>query len=147
FTAIKKASHHLVGALVLGIVAMALAGALLHGGFLGLKEVETRLWGGLMLTLLISGVGIIGSLPLGIALALGRRSDLPFIKLIATLMIEFWSGVPLVSVLFMSSVMLPLFMPQGVQFDKLLRAMIGVVLFAGAYMAEVIRGGLQALPN
>lgn len=147
FVAIKKASHHIVGALLLGMTAMAISGVILYGGFLGFEVVETRLWGGLMLTLLISGVGIIGSLPLGIALALGRKSQLPLVKLISTLMIEFWRGVPLVSVLFMSSVMLPLFMPQGVQVDKLLRAMIGVVLFAGAYMAEVIRGGLQALPT
>ena len=120
---------------------------LLHGGFLGLSEVETSQWGGLMLTLVIAYVGITGALPLGILLALGRRSNLPAIKVICVTFIEFWRGVPLITVLFMSSVMLPLFLPEGMHFDKLMRALIGVILFQSAYIAEVVRGGLQAIPK
>jgi general L-amino acid transport system permease protein len=112
-----------------------------------LPYVETPLWGGLLVTLVLSFVGIAVSLPLGIILALGRRSDLPVIKLICVIFIEVVRGVPLVTVLFMASVMLPLFLPEGVTFDKLMRAIIGVALFASAYMAEVIRGGLQAMPK
>jgi general L-amino acid transport system permease protein len=120
---------------------------LFSGGAFGLKPVETSQWGGLMLTLIIAGVGIVASLPLGIVLALGRRSQMPIIRTICVTFIEFWRGVPLITVLFMSSVMLPLFLPEGVNFDKLLRALIGVTLFESAYMAEVVRGGLQAIPK
>lgn len=120
---------------------------LLSGGFFGLEEVETGKWGGLFLTMVIAYVGIVFSLPLGILLALGRRSDLPFIRAVCTVFIEVWRGVPLISILFMSSVMLPLFLPDGVNFDKLLRALIGIVLFEAALLAEVVRGGLQALPK
>ena len=120
---------------------------LLHGGFLGMSSVPTSQWGGLMLTLVIAAVGIAGALPLGILLALGRRSDLPAIKVICVTIIEFWRGVPLITVLFMSSVMLPLFLPEGMNLDKLLRAMVMVVLFEAAYIAEVVRGGLQAIPK
>ncbi|MGQ7815362.1 amino acid ABC transporter permease [Metapseudomonas furukawaii] len=120
---------------------------LLHGGFLGLETVSTSRWGGLMLTLVIAAVGIVGALPLGILLALGRRSNMPAIKVICVTFIEFWRGVPLITVLFMSSVMLPLFLPEGLSFDKLLRALIGVILFQSAYIAEVVRGGLQAIPK
>lgn len=120
---------------------------LLHGGFLGLSEVETSQWGGLMLTLVIAAVGIAGALPLGVLLALGRRSKMPAIRVICVTFIEFWRGVPLITVLFMSSVMLPLFLPEGLSFDKLLRALIGVILFQSAYIAEVVRGGLQAIPK
>ena len=120
---------------------------LLVGGWFGLVFVETPLWGGLMVTLVLSFVGISVSLPLGIVLALGRRSKMPVVKLICVIFIETVRGVPLVAVLFMASVMLPLFLPPGTSFDKLLRALIGVALFASAYMAEVIRGGLQAIPK
>jgi len=113
----------------------------------GLVPVETEVWGGLLVTLVIAITGIVASLPLGIALALGRRSKLPIVRLVSIIFIEFWRGVPLITVLFMSSVMLPLFLPEGVTFDKLLRALIGVALFAAAYMAEVVRGGLQAIPK
>lgn len=113
----------------------------------GLESVETEVWGGLLVTLVIAVTGIAASLPIGIALALGRRSELPIIRFFCIAFIEFWRGVPLITVLFMSSVMLPLFLPEGVTFDKLLRALIGVGLFSSAYMAEVIRGGLQALPK
>jgi len=120
---------------------------LLVGDSFGLPQVETSLWGGFSLTLVISIVGIVTSLPIGIVLALGRRSNMPTVRTICTVFIELWRGVPLITVLFMSSVMLPLFLPEGVSFDKLLRALIGVSLFAAAYMAEVIRGGLQAIPK
>ncbi|QKV18066.1 amino acid ABC transporter permease [Oricola thermophila] len=113
----------------------------------GLTHVETEVWGGLLVTLVIAVTGIAASLPLGIALALGRRSALPIVRFFSIVFIEFWRGVPLITVLFMSSVMLPLFLPEGVSFDKLLRALIGVALFSSAYMAEVVRGGLQALPK
>ncbi len=120
---------------------------LLLGGFLGLLFVETPLWGGLMVTLVLSYVGIVVSLPVGILLALGRRSKMPVVKLLSVIFIETVRGVPLVTVLFMAAFMLPLFVPPGVTFDKLLRALIGVALFSSAYMAEVIRGGLQAIPR
>ncbi len=120
---------------------------LLVGGYFGLRYVETSLWGGLLVTLVISYVGIVVSLPLGILLALGRRSNMPIVKLLSVIFIETVRGVPLVTILFMASFMLPLFVPPGMTFDKLLRALIGVALFASAYMAEVIRGGLQAIPR
>ena len=120
---------------------------LLVGGRFGLNHVETPLWGGLMVTLTLSFVGIVVSLPLGILLALGRRSKMPVVKMLSVIFIETVRGVPLITVLFMASVMLPLFLPAGVSFDKFLRALIGVSLFASAYMAEVVRGGLQAIPK
>ncbi|MCB1475950.1 MAG: amino acid ABC transporter permease [Rhodobiaceae bacterium] len=113
----------------------------------GLRPVPTELWGGLLVTLVIAVTGIAVSLPLGVALALGRRSKMPIVRLVSIIFIEFWRGVPLITVLFMSSVMLPLFVPENLTIDKLLRALIGVALFAAAYMAEVIRGGLQAIPK
>jgi general L-amino acid transport system permease protein len=136
-----------LNAVLLFVVFPVFAFFLLVGGSFGLAHVETPLWGGLLVTLVLSFVGIAVSLPLGILLALGRRSNLPIIKLICVVFIELVRGVPLVTVLFMASVMLPLFLPEGVTFDKLLRALIGVALFASAYMAEVIRGGLQAMPK
>jgi len=120
---------------------------LMFGGFLGLERVETRQWGGLTLTLIIASVGIAGALPLGILLALGRRSTMPVVRILSVMFIEFWRGVPLITVLFMSSVMLPLFMAEGTTIDKLIRALVGVILFQSAYVAEVVRGGLQALPK
>jgi len=117
------------------------------GDGFGLEYVETAKWGGLFLTLVVAGTGIAASLPIGILLALGRRSDMPVVRLASIIFIELWRGVPLITVLFMSSVMLPLFLPEGVNFDKLLRALIGVALFSAAYMAEVVRGGLQAIPK
>lgn len=113
----------------------------------GLEHVETEVWGGLLVTLVIAVTGIVVSLPLGILLALGRRSKMPVMRLVSVIFIEFWRGIPLITVLFMSSVVLPLFLPDGVTFDKLLRALIGVALFSAAYMAEVVRGGIQALPK
>ena len=113
----------------------------------GLVPVETQQWGGLLVTLVVAITGIVASLPLGILLALGRRSKMPILRLFSIIFIEVWRGVPLITVLFMSSVMLPLFMPEGVNFDKLLRALVGTAFFAAAYMAETVRGGLQAIPK
>jgi general L-amino acid transport system permease protein len=113
----------------------------------GLVPVETRAWGGLLVTLVVAVTGIVVSLPLGILLALGRRSELPAIKVFSVVFIEFWRGVPLITVLVFATYMLPLFLPGGLSVDGLLRALIGVTLFAAAYMAEVVRGGLQAIPR
>lgn len=120
---------------------------LMAGGIFGLQAVPTRQWGGLTLTLIISLIGIIVSLPFGILLALGRQSKLPVIKGVCVAFIEVWRAVPLISVLFMASVMFPLFMPEGTNTNVLLRAIIGICLFESAYMAEVVRGGLQAIPR
>jgi len=129
------------------VVFPIVAFVLLAGGYFGLEAVATDKWGGLMVTLVIAITGITASLPLGILLALGRQSSLPIIRTFSIGFIEFWRGVPLITVLFMSSVMLPLFLPEGVTFDKLVRALIGVALFSSAYMAEVVRGGLAAIPR
>jgi general L-amino acid transport system permease protein len=120
---------------------------LLVGGMFGLEYVETGLWGGLLVTLVIAVTGIVGSLPLGILLALGRRSEMPIVRACSILFIEFWRGVPLITVLFFATHMLPFFLPPRWNVDPLLRVMIGVTLFAAAYMAEVVRGGLQAIPR
>ncbi len=120
---------------------------LLVGGAFGFPYIETPLWGGLLVTLVVAVSGIVASLPIGIVLALGRRSQMPIVRYFCVAFIEFWRGVPLITVLFMASVLLPLFLPEDVTFDKLLRALIGVALFASAYMAEVVRGGLQAIPR
>jgi general L-amino acid transport system permease protein len=120
---------------------------LLLGGVFGLPHVETRVWGGLLVTLVIAFTGIIGSLPLGILLALGRRSELPLIRALSVVFIEFWRGVPLITVLFFATYMLPLFLPGNWKIDALARVLVGVALFAAAYMAEVVRGGLQAIPR
>ena len=129
------------------IVAYFLLTGLSFGDTVVFPIVETAQWGGLLVTLVIAVTGIVASLPIGVALALGRRSNMPVIRLVSIIFIEFWRGVPLITVLFMSSVMLPLFLPEGVTFDKLLRVLIGVTLFSSAYMAEVVRGGLQAIPK
>jgi general L-amino acid transport system permease protein len=142
-----KAPFKRLNLLAFFIVFPVVAVILLVGGVFGLQHVPTELWGGLMLTLVLSLVGVVGSFPIGILLALGRRSNLPIIKTFSILTIELWRSVPLISVLFMASVMLPLFVPQGVTIDKVVRAMIGITFFYGAYMAETIRGGLQALPR
>jgi general L-amino acid transport system permease protein len=113
----------------------------------GLPVVDTRLWGGLLVTLVLSVTGIVASMPVGIALALGRRSTIPLIRFFSITFIEFWRGVPLITVLFFATYMLPLFVPTGFTVDGLVRALIGIALFAGAYQAEVIRGGLQAIPR
>jgi general L-amino acid transport system permease protein len=133
--------------LALWVVILVACGVLMWGGVLGLTLVPTDLWGGLPLTLILAAVGMIGSFPLAILLALGRRSDMPAIRAVCVGFIEFVRGVPLISVLFMASVMFPLFLPEGVTINKLLRALAGITLFTAAYLAEAVRGGLQAVPR
>jgi general L-amino acid transport system permease protein len=113
----------------------------------GLPVVDSRVWGGLLITLVVSVTGIVTSMPVGIALALGRRSTIPLIRVFSVTFIELWRGVPLITVLFFATYMLPLFVPAGFTIDGLVRVLIGVALFSGAYIAEVIRGGLQAIPR
>ncbi len=137
----------LINAILFFVVYPIFVYYMLAGGAFGLEAVPTEKWGGLTVTLIIGLVGIVVSLPLGIILALGRQSKMPVIKSLCIMFIEVWRAVPLISVLFMASVMLPLFMPVGTTVDKLLRALVGVSLFSAAYMAEVVRGGLQALPK
>ena len=132
----------LAGLWLAGLVAI---GVLMWGGVLGLTYVENERWGGLMLTLLLATVGIAFAFPLSIVLALGRRSHMPAVRMLCIGYIELIRGVPLISLLIMASVMLPLFLPEGLSIDKLLRAQIAMLLFAAAYLAEVVRGGLQAV--
>ncbi len=129
----------------LGVVLAC--GVLMYGGVFGLAVVSTTNWGGLPLSFMLSSVGLAFGFVLGVLLALARSSKLPAIQVIAVIVIEMVRGVPLVSILFMASVMLPLFMPDGVTIDKLLRAQVAIVIFAGAYIAETVRGGLQAVPK
>ena len=133
--------------LIYPIIAFILIYYLISGGALGLEWVETGAWGGLSLTFIVSFFSLIFCFPLGMALALGRRTDLPVVKYVSVGFIEFWRGVPLITVLFMSSVMFPMFLPQDFFMDKLVRVIIAISLFEAAYVAEVIRGGLQALPR
>ncbi len=121
--------------------------ALMYGKVFGLTQVDTDRWGGLPLTLLLSSLSLVMCFPIALVVALGRRSKLPAIRSFCTIYVELIRGVPLISVLFMASFMFPLFMPQGTQIDVLLRVLVGITLFAAAYMAEVIRGGLQAIPK
>jgi len=132
--------------LLLGVMPMA-AGVLLAGGVAGLPPVPTADWGGLTLNAVLSFVAIAGAIPLGTALAFGRRSSLPFVRGLCTAMIEFWRGVPLLGVLFMGLVLLPMVLPNGVTVDNLVRALVVLILFTSAYMAEVVRGGLQGVPH
>ena len=137
-----------LGAIYFFVVVPISAFILLTGWrAIGLEPVDTVLWGGILVTIVVAWVGIVVSLPLGILLALGRRSHMPAIRLFSVTFIEFVRGVPLVTVLFMASVMLPLFVPEQYSPDKLLRALVGIALFASAYMAEVVRAGLQAIPK
>ena len=144
---IPRAPYKGINAVLFFGVFPVLAFFLLVGGRLGLPHVETRQWGGLLVTLVITFTGIICALPLGIVLALGRRSSLPLIRGASVVFIEFWRGVPLITVLFFATYMLPFFLPATWKTDPLARVLVGVVLFAGAYMAEVVRGGLQAIPR
>ncbi len=136
-----------LGSLLFFVVYPVVAFVLLRGVAGVLPVVETNLWGGVFVSLLVATVGIVVSLPLGIVLALGRRSKLPFVKFVCVVFIEFVRGVPLITVLFMANTMLPLFVPQQWTPDRLLRPLIGISLFAAAYMAETVRGGLQAMPK
>ncbi len=132
---------------IMWVAIMAVYFVLMAGGVLGLSPVRTDLWGGLPLTVLLATVSIFLAFPLAIVVALGRRSNLPAIRSVCVVYIELVRGVPLISVLFMASFMFPLFMPQGVSIDVLTRVVVGITLFAAAYMAEIIRGGLQAIPK
>ncbi|WP_426433838.1 amino acid ABC transporter permease [Bradyrhizobium genosp. P] len=141
---VRTGRRSLIGSLVTfaGLAVVIKLMGLDRGGF---PLVDTRLWGGLLVTLVIAITGIVASMPIGIALALGRRSTIPLIRIFSITFIEFWRGVPLITVLFFATYMLPLFVPGNFTVDGLLRALIGVALFTGAYMAEVIRGGLAAV--
>ena len=142
------APRRALGALNFFVVLPLASYVLLSGASaIGLPTVDTALWGGMLVTIVVSAVGIVVSLPLGILLALGRRSRMPAVKLFSVLFIEFVRGVPLITVLFLASVMLPLFVPPAWAPDKLIRALVGVALFASAYMAEVVRAGLQSIPR
>ncbi|TCH99070.1 amino acid ABC transporter permease [Roseococcus sp. SYP-B2431] len=129
------------------IGVLTLIGVLMWGGILGMPYVPQERWGGLPITLILATFGLAFAFPLSILVALGRRSRLPAIKALCVLYVELIRGVPLISLLFMASVMFPLFLPEGLNIDKLLRAQIAIILFAGAYLAEVVRAGLQALPR
>jgi len=135
--------------LILWLISFVLTLVLLTGfeGSTLLPRVESGLWGGLLLTFLLAIVGIVASFPIGVALALGRQSSLPVVKAFCVLFIEMVRGVPLVTILFMASIILPLFLPDEIRIDRVLRAMIGMTLFSAAYMAENVRGGLQAIPR
>lgn len=128
-------------------VTLTAIGILMWGGVLGLPYVPQERWGGLPITLILATFGLAFAFPLSVLVALGRRSNLPAIKVLCVLYVELIRGVPLISLLFMASVMFPLFLPEGMNIDKLLRAQIAIILFAGAYLAEVVRAGLQALPK
>jgi general L-amino acid transport system permease protein len=143
-----KAPRRDLGALYFFVVLPIASYILLVGSRLfGLYYVDTSLWGGALVTIVVGTVGIIFSLPIGIMLALGRRSKMPTVKMFSVMFIEFVRGVPLITVLFMASVMLPLFVPEEYSPDKLVRALVGIALFASAYMAEVVRAGLAAIPK
>ena len=143
-----KAPRRDLGAVYFFIVFPIVSFILLTGAsWLGLEPVPTSLWGGVLVTLIVATVGIVFSLPFGILLALGRRSRLPIVRMASIIFIEFVRGVPLITVLIMANTMLPLFLPAEITVDRLARPLIGVALFASAYMAEVVRGGLQAMPK
>ena len=132
---------------ILWAVVLSLFFALMYGNVLGLSKVETDRWGGLPLTILLASLSMAMAFPIALVVALGRRSKLPAIRTFCTIYVELVRGVPLISVLFMASFMFPLFMPQGFTIDVLIRVLLGITFFAAAYMAEVIRGGLQAVPK
>jgi len=137
-----------LGALLFFVVYPVVSLILLHGSdALGLPKAPTDLWGGMFLSMIVATVGIVFSLPGGVLLALGRRSRLPVVRFFATLFIEFVRGVPFITVLFMANTMLPLFVPANWSPDRLVRPLVGVTLFASAYMAEIVRAGLQAIPK
>jgi general L-amino acid transport system permease protein len=137
-----------LGAVYFFVIMPVLSFVLLTGWTaIGLRPVDTVLWGGVLVTIVVASVGIVFSLPLGILLALGRRSHMPVVRSFSVIFIEFVRGVPLITVLFMAGVMLPLFVPEQFSPDKLVRALVGIAIFASAYMAEVVRAGLQAIPR
>lgn len=132
---------------LLWIAVLAFFFVLMGGGVFGLSKVETDRWGGLPLTIMLATLAIVLALPIAVLVALGRRSHLPAIRSLCIVYVELIRGVPLISVLFMASFMLPLFMPPGLSIDVLLRVLVGITLFSAAYMAEIVRGGLQAIPK
>ena len=137
-------SKYLAFAWIAGLVIM---GLLMKGGILGLTPIDSDQWGGLPLTLMLSVFGLAAAYPLGVILALGRQSRLPVIKTLTVIYIEMIRGVPLISLLFMSAIIFPLFLPEGVTVNKILRAQAAIIMFTAAYVAEVVRGGLQAMPK
>jgi general L-amino acid transport system permease protein len=144
---IPSVGGKVVNAALFFLAFPVVAFVLLYGVGGDLPVVPTRLWGGLLMTLVVSVTGIVASMPIGIALALGRRSTIPLIRVFSIAFIEFWRGVPLLTVLFFATYMLPLFLPGNFNIDSLMRVLIGIAIFAGAYNAEVIRGGLNAVPR
>lgn len=142
-----RTGWHALGSSVATFIAIAIVIKLMGLDHGGLPVVATNLWGGLLVTLVVSVTGIVTSLPIGIALALGRRSTIPLIRIFSIAFIEFWRGVPLITVLFFATYMLPLFLPGNFTVDGLVRALIGISLFTGAYQAENVRGGLAAIPR
>ena len=145
YTAIPKAWNKTI--VPIWMVVLTIAWLLMRGGFFSLSYIETSRWGGLPITLILSIFGILIATPLGVLLALGRRSEMPLIRTLSIAYIEIVRGVPFISLLFMASVMVPLFFPEGVSIDKLLRAQIAVIIYVSAYIAEVVRGGLQSIPK
>ena len=143
----KDSKHWKKSLFVYWTISLIVMATLMYGGVFGMPVVETDQWSGLPLTFMLALFGMVAAYPLGVFLALGRRSRMPAIKTLSVVYIEMIRGVPLISLLFMSSVMFPLFLPEGVTFDKVLRAQVAIILFTAAYIAEVVRGGLQAMPR
>jgi general L-amino acid transport system permease protein len=143
----KNSNHWKKSLGVYWLIGLIVMGTLMYGGIFGMQVVETAQWSGLPLTFMLSFFGMVAAYPLGVVLALGRQSRMPAIKTLCVVYIEMIRGVPLISLLFMSSIMFPLFLPEGVTIDKVLRAQVAIILFTAAYIAEVVRGGLQAMPR
>ena len=143
----KDRNHWKKSLFVYWTINLIVMGTLMYGGVFGMPVVETAQWSGLPLTFMLAGFGMVAAYPIGVFLALGRQSKMPAIKTLCVVYIEMIRGVPLISLLFMSSVMFPLFLPEGVTIDKVLRAQVAIILFTAAYIAEVVRGGLQAMPR
>jgi len=141
----KNRDHWKKSLVYMWLAGLFIMGVLMTGGLLGLSSVESDQWGGLPLTLILSFFGMFAAYPLGVLLALGRRSKMPAVKTICILYIELIRGVPLITWLFMSAVLFPLFLPEGLTINKILRAQVAIIMFTSAYIAEVVRGGLQAI--
>jgi len=141
----KNRDHWKKSLIYVWIAGLIVMGLLMKGGLLGLATVDSDQWGGLPLTLMLSVFGMVAAYPLGIVLALGRRSKMPAVKTVCIIYIELIRGVPLISLLFMSAVLFPLFLPEGITINKIIRAQAAIIMFTAAYIAEVVRGGLQAI--
>lgn len=144
--AVRVRIKRILGIILIGVFPFV-SYALLEGTWLGLPEARSSEWGGFLLTFILASIGILAAFPIGVAMAMGRRSEMPIIRSICIFYIELWRAAPLITILFMASNLLPLFFPSGVHFDKVARALIAITLFQSAYMAEAIRGGLQAIPK